>query len=547
MFDWKEFDKTKHIFSHAGPSLYREEWGQHKIDIRPVDLIRWIDLLKEDLDYLSLVDIVAVDRRSLPVFGGYDFEVVYHLLNMGTHQRLNLHLHVNASEMIPTITGFFPNSEWMEKEQVEMLGLNFSNHPSSLLLPNDQKNFPLKKDAQIKDWKLDDPAELPLLRKNPNKSEAPYAEEAYVWEQFGILSPETLGKFEWTVCFDPQNVVESRLRIGFHHQGLEKLLEKKEWIQVMQLVDKLQPGAAPTYSIAWAKNLEDMLRIKLPERTQAVRIVMLELARIAEHLTVMAEMTLAAGHDEFKHYINAREKVYELFEKYCGQRQGFSIVRLGGLKEDLPHGWIAEYQSVADILNKNLLMIHKSLMSQRKFREHLEVSPVNAQTVLQWGVSGPAMRASGLNFDLRKSQPFYFYQDIDFDIPVGIYGTAYDRYLIRFEEIFQSLRIITQVIDNLPLGEVINPLYDLPYPELCEYMRTQEVASGWHYSGLESPNGEAGFFHLVGNDFQTARIKIKSPSLTLAQAVPQFLKGLNKKQLRASLASLGIRHFEMDR
>ena len=547
MFDWKEFDKTKHIFSHAGPSLYREEWGQHKIDIRPVDLLRWIDLLKEDMDYLSLVDVVAVDRRSLPTFGGYDFEVVYHLLNMGTHQRLNLHLHVNAGEMIPTITEFFPNSEWMEREQVEMLGLTLNNNPETLLLPRNQKIYPLKKDASIKEWSLEAPQELPEIRRNPNKSEAPYPEESYAWERFGILSPETLGNFEWMICFDPVNVVQSRLRIGFHHQGFEKLLETKEWIQVMQLADKLQPGAAPTYSIAWAKNLEDMLRIKLPERTQAIRIVMLELARVAEHLTVMAEMTKASHHDEFRHYINAREKVYELFEKYCGQRQGFSIARLGGLKADLPHGWIAEYQSVADILSKNLLMIHKALMSQRRFREHLEVSPVNAQTVLQWGVSGPAMRASGLNFDLRKSQPFYFYQDIDFDIPVGIHGTAYDRYLIRFEEIFQSLRIITQVIDNLPLGEVINPIYDMPYNELREFLKTESLPQGWHYTGIESPNGEAGFFHLVGENLKTARIKIKSPSLTLAQAVPQFLKGLNKNQLRASLASLGIRHFEMDR
>ncbi len=546
MFNWKEFEKTKQIFSQAGESIYKEFHGQHHIMIRPKDLIRWIDLLKEDLEYLTLVDIAAVDRKQQLLTPSYQFELVYHLLNMGNHQRLNIHLHFNRDEVIPSISSFYPHAEWMEREQAEMLNLRFDRGFKNLLLPDGQKIFPLLKEALIKDWPLSVIEKLPELRKNPNKTEAPYPEESYEWKKFDLFSPQSMGNFEWLVCFDPVKTVRSEVQIGFHHQGFEKFLEGKGWLQVMQLVDKIQLGAAPTYSIAWAKNLEDNLRIKLPERAQAIRIVMLELARLAEHLTVLLEMTYAIELDEYRFFINAREKIYELFEKYCGHRQGIGIAKLGGLREDLPHGWVVEYQSVADILSKSLHLIHRSLISQHRFRDCLEGAPVNAQVVLQAGVSGPTMRASGLNFDLRKSQPFYFYQDIDFDIPVGIHGTAYDRYLIRFEECLQSLRIITQVLDNLPLGEVINPIYDQTHPDMS-HISEQGVSLEWHYSCLESPNGEAGFFLLPDKTFSPYRVKIKTPSFPLAQALPQFTLGLRAEQLRASLASLGIRRYEVDR
>lgn len=547
MFNWKEFEKNKNILTHVGQEYYREDLGQHHIELRPKDLLKWIELAKEDLGYLTLVDIAGVDRLLNPHKDSYRFELVYHLLNMGTHQRLNLHLHFNAGEIVPSVSRFFTHASWMECEQKEMLNIEFDQKLHSLLLPKGQEVYPFRKDAKAGQWPVELPDELPTLRKNPNKSETPYPEESYQWQKFGTLSPETLGNFEWDVCFNPNEVVQSQVKIGYHHQGLEKLLEEKDWLQVIQLVDKIHLGAAPTYSLAWVRTLEDILRVKLPERAQAIRIVVLELARIVEHLTVLSEICTTTGHEEAVLFLDAREKVYELFEKYCGHRQGLGIARIGGVREDLPHGWIVEYQTVADILHKNLNLINKSLMAKRNFRSQIDHAPVAAQTVLQWGISGPTMRASGLNFDLRKSQPFYFYQDIDFDVPVGIHGTSYDRYLIRFEEIHQSLRIITQVMDNLPLGETINSVMNLNYIELKEFLKTLPSAEGWHYSCLESPNGEAGFFLLPGKDLRPYRVKMKTPSFSLVQALPQFVLGLKQDQLRSNLASLGIRRFEMDR
>lgn len=543
MFKWKEFEKAKDILSHVGGKRYNSSIGQHHLYVRPNELLDWMEFLKEDLGFFSMSEMAAVDTSGEK----YDFEIVYNLLNMGTHQRLNLHLHANAGEIIPSVISSFPHAEWMEREQAEMLNLTFDKEEDSLILPKGQKNFPLRKDATFTKWPEEKTPAHPELRYNPNKSEAPYPEESYVWKTFDPLSHTTLGNFEWQVCFDPVKVVDSKLRIGFHHQGLEYLFQNKDIFQILQLADKVNLSSAPNYSVAWAKTIEEMFRIKIPERAQAIRIVMLELARIADHLTVLASVCKETSNSECQLYINAREKVLELFEKFSGHRHGLGVAKIGGVKEDLPHGWIVEYQNVADVLSKNLRLIHNSLLGQQSFRSLLEGEAVNAQSVIQLGISGPAMRAAGLNFDLRKSQPFYFYQDIDFDIPVGIHGSAYDRYLIRYEEIHQSLRIITQVIDNLPLGEVISADFDKNYLELHKVFETLEKPAEWHYSALETPGGEAGFLVKFEKDLKPSRIKMKTPGFALAQAIPVFVKGLTEVQLAPGLASLGLSRWEMDR
>jgi NADH-quinone oxidoreductase subunit C/D len=349
------------------------------------------------------------------------------------------------------------------------------------------------------------------------------------------------------VCFDPNRVVDSRTKIGFYREGFERLLETKDWNQVLNLVDRLNLGGAPTYAVAWVRVLEDLLRIRLPERAQALRIVGLELARILEHLVVLAQVCEALKLPEAQLFLNAHEKVTELVERFAGHRQGLGLINLGGVRQDLPHGWVVEYEVVSELVKKNLQLILKSLLSQRLFRGRLDGPALNAQTVLNWGISGPAMRAAGLNFDLRKSQPFYFYQDIDFDVPVGINGTAFDRFLIRYEELQQSFRIITQVIDNLPLGEFVLEDLNRSYPETWRRLRQLERIKDWHYVALESAHGEAGFSFLLDDELRPSNIKIKTPSFAIAQALKHFVSGLQEDQLRAGVLSLGIRRHELDR
>lgn len=543
MFEWKEFEKTRSILSHVGGKRYKASWGQHHLYVRPNELLDWMKFLEEDLGFFSMSEMAAMESNN----SEFEIEIVYNLLNMGSHQRLNLHLEANRGEMIPSVVSSFSHAEWMEREQAEMLELSFDHEKASLILPKGQKNFPLKKNSKLNQWPSESTPALPERRYNPNKSEAPYPEESYVWKTFDLLSPVTQGNFEWQVCFDPNKVVESKTRIGFHHQGLELLFQNRDIFQILQLTDKINLSSAPNYSIAWAKTIEEMFRIKIPERAQAIRIVMLELARVTDHLTTIASICKELKLNEFQLFINAREKILELFEKYSGHRHGIGVAKVGGVKEDLPHGWIIEYQNASGILLKTLRLIHQSLLGNQQFRNNLEGESLDAQSVIKWGITGPAMRAAGLNFDLRKSQPFYFYQDIDFDIPVGINGAAYDRYLIRYEEIHQSIRIITQVIDNLPLGETLSPDFSKNYLELHKVFETLDSPKEWHYSALESPAGEAGFLVKFGDSLRPQRIKMKTPSFSLVQALPVITKGLNLDQLPGALASLGLSRWEMDR
>lgn len=523
-----------------GGTQYCDSWGVHNLNVRPIDLLDWVKFLKEDMGYLTLVDIAGQDF-------GPALEVVYHLLNMGTHQRVNLHLFVQEGEVIPSITTFYPHADWPEREQAEMLNLKFDKIRDPLILPDGQKNYPLRRQSVIEAWKRNAEKEFPRLRFNPNKSEAPYPEENYKWKKFDLTSNETLGNFEYMMCFDPVRVVKTIADIGFHHQGLEKLLESKEIFQITLLADKVNLSAAPHFSTAWCRTIEDMYLIKIPERAQALRIVFLELGRIADHLTVLHSICYRGKFDEHRLLLDLREKVYELFEKYSGFRQGLGIVRIGGMAQDIPHGWIVEYQDAFEKITKKLHLIHNSLVSRFQFRKLLSGASINAQSIMQGGVSGPAMRAAGVNFDLRKSRPFYFYQDIDFDIPVGINGTAYDRYLIRYEEILQSLRIITQVIDNLPLGRVVDEKFDHDAIALTEYFRQLDPPVNWHYSALEMPGGEGGFLVQIGSELKPSRIKIKTPSFVMAQALPIFMDGLQKEQLEVCMASLGLSRWEIDR
>lgn len=544
MFSWKEFERAKNILSETGRGFYHEALGQHHVTVRPKDLLRWMEFISDDLGYVVLLDMTCADLGNDKP---HRFELVYHLLNMGTHQRLNLRLQFSEGEIVPGVRKFFSHAGWLEREQAEMFNIRFDYAIDSLLLPEGQTNYPLRKDNVIRGWPLPVEKDLPKNRMNPNKSETPYPEESYSWKRFPITSRETLGNFEWLVCFNPSAVVTSKLEIGFHHHGLEKKLESMNWMQVLHYIHRIHEGASPHYTIAWVKTLEEMMSVRLPERSQAIRIIMLELSRISEHLTVLQEICYALKKDEHRIFLDLREKVYELFEKYCGHRQGFGVARLGGVQEDLPHGWIVEYQSVADILQKTLPMVNNTLFSQKDFRDSLGGEGVSAQTILQWGVGGPAMRAAGVNFDLRKSQPFYFYHDIDFDIPVGIYGRAYDRYLIRLEEIFQSLRIITQVIDNLPLGATMNEEFNLSSVDMLKKLEHSSPQISWHTSSIETPNGEGGFSLLAGEGWKIERVRVKTPSFMLSQALPSLTLGLRENELMASMASLGLRRTEIDR
>lgn len=534
MFDLNSYQKENQRFSIV-KDKYLPQLNEHHLYCRPHEVISWVRVLKEDLNYLYFIDAYVLASANR---GNFDYELNVIVANLESHQRLNLHIQFNKTEVIPDISIYYPASRFSLREQAELFEIKFQTEFEPLFF--NKKNRGVFLDNPLES----DPAPFiaPKLPFNPNKSEAPYPQESWRWKHCDIFSKDTLGKFEAFYCFDPFKLVDVKLNLGNYFRGVEFLLTKKQHSHIPYLLEELNHMAAPFYSGAWAMNLEEILNIDITERAKGLRIVIWELSRIGEHLFVIYEMCSLLGLSHAHAFLDAYERLSELMEKLTGHRSGRGMFKIGGLRSDLPSGWVIEFNEFNKLLLKNINIYHRDLLSNSLFRSLLSHAKVNSHSVLDYGVSGPALRAAGINYDLRKSRPLYFYPEIDFDVPVGVHGTSYDRYLIRFEEIIQSSRIITQVLDNMPLGDV-----DLELHEDAIIAKLASLGEQTHYSALESPNGEVGISFVQGQDAQIKRIKIKSPSFALTQGLKEFLRGCDEKSVPVALSSLGIREKEMER
>jgi len=535
MFDNTSYQKEKNLFSIVNKQ-YKATRDEHHLFCRPQDLINWIQVVKEDLNYIYFIDAVALLNPSNTP---YDFELDIIVANLESHQRLHLHVQFYKDEIIPSIVNFYPSSLYALREQRDLFDIKFDIALDSLFLTEKNRNI------FSEDWKKNEEAKpftAPKLPYNPNKSERPYPQESWRWSHGDLFSRKTLGKFEAYYCFDPFKVVDVRTRLGSNFRGIEFELAHKDHMHITYLLEHMNNFASPFYSAAWAINLEQVLELEITERAKGLRIVLWELSRIAEHLFITYEMCHLLELNESLFYLDAYERVCELFEAFSGNRYGQGIIKVGGLNVDIPAGWIIEFQEFNKIFLKNITLYHQYLLANSKFRTLINHTKVSSYSVLQNGISGPNLRAAGVNYDLRKSRPVYFYQDIDFDVPVGVNGTSFDRYLIRFEEMIQSSRIITQVLDNLPLG-----LIDLEIGQTEWINQLKQKNNEFHYFALEAPNGETGIVYAQGRNAEIKRLKVKSPSLNLTQGLNEFLRGIKEAEVSVALASLGIREREMER
>ncbi len=535
MFSALEFQKTANVLREGGHLLIDERAGQFHITISPSELLIWVEFLLEDLNFFILSDIVVIDHLSENK--RFRFEINYQFHNMENHQRIHVHVLADGAEIVPSLISYYPHAAWKEAEQSEMYGLSFGDSKTHLILPENCKLAPMRKDFSKGEWPLQQSKPLPQVPANPNRSEAPYPEEFYRWKEFGVLSPETLGNFSWQVCFDPEKAVDGRVEIGHYHLGFEKIFESKSPMQILRSIDSINPLSSPTTGILWARLYEEVHGCVIPERAQAIRMVLLELSRVASHLTILSRMNEKLGYEEAKIFTDCREKIFEVFESLTGHRQGFGTITFGGLTCDTPHGWLIQYQRVSDDVTSMLLLLRKFFLSRKDFQDQLSGPAITSETVLRYSLTGPTLRAAGLNFDLRKSNPFYFYKDVDFDIPVGVEGKMFDRFLILMEEVFQSLRIVDQVVDNLPLGDV---LVD-PSPHFMNKF------SGFSSLSLEAPNGELGISVQLQSSEEIQRLKILTPSFSTVQGLNALSYGLTEAQLPVLIESLGINRIELDR
>ena len=543
----------EHLTQHFRDVRYSFQNGNHVL-VAPSHLLHpLLTDLKKHCGFIMLLDICGVD--NLQREQSKRFECVYHLLNMGEHQRLRLRIPIDKDESLPSITDIWKSANWFEREAWDMFGIEFNGMKKERLLTHrDFIGHPLRKDYAHPDiQKLSSPQELssneplPTLRHRVN---------------IEPLNPATRGIVKMGLELEGETVKQTHLELGHLHRCFEKICEGLSYNQIVPYTDRLNYCSAAMNNIGWCKSIETMMNIDIPDRAKVIRMIVAELSRIADH--ILCVETTASGIGAISHHAigsGLREQIYQLFEKLCGSRITVSLTRVGGMAWDIPFPWIQECRECAHNILRKMKYFERTLTRNKIWLARTQVCPVSAEDAIEWGHTGPCLRACGVNYDIRKASPYYFYEDIDFEIPLGINGNCYDRYLVRIEEIKQSLKIILQLLDNIPLGPIMtdDERVALPEPSSVRNNRSSflkhvdKIQRGFSppqgdiYSCTEAANGELGFYVISDGKQHPYRVKVRPPCFPILQSFPDTVRESQLPDAVIALSSMNVVPGELER
>ena len=354
----------------------------------------------------------------------------------------------------------------------------------------------------------------------------------------GPQHPSTHGVLRVRLKLDGERVVDAESIIGYLHRGVEKIAENRNYIKCVPYFDRTDYIAAVSNVYGYVLGVEKMLGIEVPERARRIRIMMTEFNRIASHLLWLATHAIDIGAmTVFLYCFREREEVLKLFEAIFGARLTTHAFRLGGLWLDMPPGFEAACRKFIDEFPARVDEYEQLLTRNRIWLERTKgVGVISAEEAIDWGLSGPPLRGSGVDHDVRKLRPYGGYEQFQFDVPMGKHGDTYDRYLIRLEEMRQSRRIIVQILDDLPDGPVRGRAPKIPKPPVGEY-----------YSAIESPRGELGYYIVSDGSPQPFRLRIRPPTFISLQALRRLVRGHLVADVVAIIGTLDIVLGEIDR
>jgi NADH-quinone oxidoreductase subunit D len=379
----------------------------------------------------------------------------------------------------------------------------------------------------------------------------------------GPQHPSTHGVLRVILELDGEIVVKAIPDIGFLHTGIEKTMENKTYAQVIPLTDRMDYVANLSNNLAYLLSVEKLLDIKVPPKAQVVRILLTELTRINSHLVWIGSHAMDIGAMSMLVYaFREREKLLDLFELCSGQRMMTSYFRIGGLAQDIPEGFEASVREIIEtfpdrfddyenLLTKNRIWLNRTV----------GVGRISAEDAIDMGVSGPILRACGVKWDLRKSNPYSGYEKFDFDIPTRKNGDVYDRYLVRIEEMRQSLQIVKQALDGIPEGDHVAYVPGVVLPSKEEVLKNIEalifqfklVVEGFSppvgevYHSIEGPKGEIGYYIVSDGSTRPYRVRVRPPCFVNLSALPKMIEGRLLADVVAVIGSIDIVLGEIDR
>jgi NADH-quinone oxidoreductase subunit D len=358
---------------------------------------------------------------------------------------------------------------------------------------------------------------------------------------FGPQHPSTHGVLRIVLKVDGERIVSARPDVGYLHRGTEKLFETETYPMIIPHTDRLDYVAAATNNHAYVLAVEKLLGVEVPKRAQYIRVVLDEMQRISSHLLWLATAAIDLGAiTPFFYTFREREVILDLFEDYCGARLTLNCMRVGGLQEELTPGWIEKLRAFTEDLGSKIDEYEDLLTENRIWKMRtIGVGILNTERCIEWGVTGPPLRAAGLAWDIRRAIPYECYPELDFEIPTGKNADTYDRYLVRVAELRQSRRILLQCCDWL----AANPTGDIR----GKVPRVIKPPVGDVYASVESPKGELGFYLVSNGGNKPYRLRVRPPSFINLQALPEMARGHMVSDLVAIIGTIDIVLGEVDR
>lgn len=528
--------------------------------------------------YPVLYDLFGIDERvrSGPEKPGCDFTVVYHLLSYARNADLRLKVAVSADRRaVPSSTLLWPSASWYEREAWDMYGVRFDGHPNlrRLLMPNTWTGHPLRKDHPARATEIE-PFQLPDEKLQREQEAMQFKPEEwglkrgtedfdYMFLNLGPHHPGTHGLLRIILQLDGEEIVEAIPDIGYHHRGAEKMAERQTWHSFIPYTDRIDYLSGVMNNLAYLLAVEKLAGIEVPARAQNIRVMMSELFRIASHLVWYGTFAQDIGALSPTFFMfNDRELILGIVESICGGRMHPSWFRIGGVAHDLPQGWQKPIKEFIDYFPKRLKDYDRALMKNRIFKARTQgVGAYTLQEGIEWGVTGPGLRACGSDWDLRKMRPYSGFENYEFDVPTAQAGDCYARAVVRIEEMRQSLRIVEQCMKNMPEGDYKSdhPLTTPPRKERTmqdiETLITHFLNVSWGpilphgecFHGIEGSKGAYGYYLVSDGNTMSYRTRIRTPSFPHMQMLPLLSRGVNVSDLLSILGSMDYVLADVDR
>ncbi|WP_347332840.1 NADH-quinone oxidoreductase subunit C/D [Marinimicrobium locisalis] len=542
------------------------------------ELLNVLKLLR-DSAWSMLFDLSAVDerlrnyRKGLPAA---DFTVFYHLVSIERNTDVLLKVALDENDLkLPSCVEVFTNGNWYEREVWDLFGIEFTGHPhlTRILMPPTWEGHPLRKDYNARATEFD-PYTLTVEGQRQEQEALQFDPEAWGMERerdgaefmflnLGPNHPSAHGPFRIVLQLDGEEILDCVPDIGYHHRGAEKMAERQSWHSFIPYTDRIDYVGGVMNNLPYVLAAERLAGIEVPERVKTVRVMLCELFRITSHLLFLGTYLQDLGAMSPVFYtFSDRQRAYKVIEAITGFRMHPAWFRIGGLAQDLPRGWAPLMQEFLDWMPKRLKEYHKAMMQNAIVRERTRnVAAYNTSEAIEWGVTGPNLRATGCDFDLRKKRPYSGYENFDFEVPLGSHGDVFDRGQLRIDEIHQSLRIIQQCVNHMPKGDykADHPLTTPPPRERMlehiETLITHFVQVSWGprlkpneaLQMVEATKGINSYYLTSDGNTSSYRTRIRTPSFPHLQQIPAVMRGGFVPDLIAHLGSIDFVMGDTDR